>query len=148
MAAMPSNKWLDILADAVEAFLEDDPLVGLFTNTPDLSPELLLAGLTEPTFTGYARVPAVVGARRSNANGDIIIPLGTFTFQPTAGTALPQTVTGVFVAAGDPSALLLQTEMLTTPWQVTSVLSAIDIIVELYIRADQTYGIICTICTP
>jgi len=146
LSAYPTAAFLDILADAITTEAGTDLVAGLFTNEPDLGPGTLIRDLDAPTYTGYALVPLTVGTRRGNANGDIIIPLGTATFQPTNNTNLPQTVKGVYLALDGTPDVLWLAEMLDTPYQFLTSASALDIILEIYVRADQLYGMVCTTC--
>jgi len=97
LSAFPTDAFLDILATAVETEGAADLVAGLFTGEPELGPGTVLADLDQPTYTGYAAQAVTIGSRRENGNGDIILPLGTMTFQPTNNTALPQTATGVWI---------------------------------------------------
>jgi len=149
LAATPTSTFLDVIADAIEAAAADDINIGLFTGAPTLSPSTVLADLVAlaPTFTGYAIVNVPFGARRGNANGDIILPLPQASFQPTNNTNLPETVTGMYIGMeGTPDTLWLA-EMLDEPWEVVSSGSALDVISEVYIKADPNYGGYCTTCS-
>jgi len=147
LAATPTTAFLDVIADALEAALASDMNFGLFTGTPTLQPSMVIGDLPAPTFTGYAKVNVAAGTRRGNANGDIIIPFPAVTFQPTNTTDLPQTVTGSYAEAeGTPDTLWLA-EFLDEPWEVVDTGSALDIIWEIYVRADSVYGGICTTCS-
>ncbi len=138
LAATPTTAMLDTIADALEAAW-DDLVCGLYTNSPPPEPTQLYADMTQPTFTGYLRAAMTIGARRGNANGDIIEPLGMATFQPTAGTA--------FIANNATTPVLQLFEDLDTPWQVVDTGSALDIIWEAYVKADPVYGGICSTCS-
>jgi len=147
LAAQPSTTFLDILATAIETAGASNLKIGLFTNSPSLTPGLLLAGLTEPAFTGYARAAATIGTRRGNANGDIILPIPSVTFQPTADPASPITVNGYFLTQGSSPTAPWLTEYLDTPWVVEDTGSALDLILEIYVRADPDYGGVCSTCS-
>jgi hypothetical protein len=148
LAAVPTKAtFLDAIATAIETLGTTDLKIGLFTGSPTLSPDTVLADLTQPTFTEYALVAATIGTRRSDANGDIILPLGLATFQPTGGTSLPQTVTGVFVQAAASPKLWLA-EVLDTPWIVQDTGSALDVVFEIYIPGGEVWGGVCTTCSP
>ena len=121
--------------------------VGLFTGAPALSPATLLTDLTQPTYAGYAIQAAEIGAIRGDAGGDVIIPIGTSTWQPTGAVSPPQTITGFFVREVG-SATLLMSEYLPTPWVANGPLAALDVIDEIYIPAQQVWGGICTTCSP
>jgi hypothetical protein len=136
---------LDTIATALATSLATAKL-GLWTNTPTLSSSTLLADLTEPTFTGYAQVSLTTGARRSDAAGDQIIPMGTATFQPTATPTPAQTVKGVMLVAGTPSAVLWMAEYLDNPYTFAATTDALDIIYDVYVRAGTNWGGICTTC--
>ena len=147
LAATPTHQFLDRLATALETAYATNLKVGLFIGSPTLGPDLTIADLTEPGFTGYARQAATVGTRRGNANGDIILPLGTQTFQPSADPASEIIVTGWFLAEGTTPTIPEMAEYLDVPWVVDSTLNALDINEELYIRADPNYGGYCSTCT-
>jgi len=148
LAATPTTPFLDVIADAIVAAAPDDVNVGLFTGNPTLSPSTVLGDLTPPTFTGYAKVNVAFGTRRSNANGDLILPIPAASFQPSNNTDLPQTVTGISIdmedAGGD---VLWLAELLEEPWEVVTSGSALDVICEIYVRADPQYGGYCTTCS-
>lgn len=148
LAAVPSATFLDVVADAIVAGAPDDVNVGLFTGAPTLTPSTVLATLTAlaPTYTGYAVVNAAFGTRRGNANGDIILPIPAATFQPSDNTNLPQTVTGVYVSMEGTPDLLWMSELLDEPWEVVSSGSALDVIMEVYVKADENWGGVCTTC--
>lgn len=120
--------------------------VGLFTGTPTLSPGTLLSDLSQPTYAGYATQTPTIGAIRGDAAGDVIIPLGTSTWQPTGVVSPEQESTGFFVATA--AGQLLFSEFLSSPWIATGVLSALDLIDEVYIPAESVWGGICTTCSP
>ncbi len=147
LAAQPTTAVLDVLADAFEAAATTDLKMGLFTGDPTLTFATVLANLTPPAFTGYAQVAMTIGARRGNANGDIIIPLGMASFQPTAPVSPTETVTGAFILLDDTPDVLYFAEMLDTPWVVVDEGSALDVIWEVYIKADPVYGGVCTTCS-
>jgi len=149
LSASPSALFQGVIADAIEADAAADINIGVFTGTPTLTPATLLADLTAlaPAYTGYAIVNNPFGTRRSNANGDIILPVGAATFQPTNDTGLPLTVTGSYLGReGTPDVLWLA-EFLDEPWEVVNSGSALDIIWEVYVKADSIYGGICTTCS-
>lgn len=119
--------------------------VGLFTGAPTLTADTVLADLTEPTFAGYARHAITIGTLRGDAAGDIIIPLGTTTFQPTGVVSPEQIITGFFVSLTSSSELLFA-EFLQAQWSVTGPLDALDVNDDIYIPADTVWGGICAIC--
>jgi len=149
LAATPTAIFLDVIADALVAAAADDINIGLFTGAPALGPTTTLASLTAlaPAFTGYAIVNAPFGTRRGNANGDIILPLPAATFQPSDNVGLPVTVTGVYIGAEGTPDVLWMAELFDEPWEVVSSGSALDVIIEVYIKADPVYGGYCTVCS-
>lgn len=147
LAATPSTGFLDRLATALETAYATNLKVGLFTGTPTLGPDMLLSDFVEPVFTGYARAAVSLGTRRGNANGDIILPIASQTFQPTADPATPQVVTGWFLAEGASPTTPELAEFLDEPYTFASTADAMDIIEEIYIKADPVYGGYCTVCT-
>lgn len=147
LSGNPTTDFLDILATAIETAGASDLFVGLFTGSPTLGPDTVLADLPVPAYTGYARAAVTLGTRRGNANGDIIIPIAAVTFQPTNDTGLPITVTGWYLAQGAGTPTLWMAELLDEPWEVQSSLSALDINEELYIRSDPNYGGYCSTCS-
>lgn len=149
LSASPTTIFLEVIADAIEADAAADINIGLFTGAPTLTPATTLATLVAlaPGFTGYAIVNNPFGARRGNANGDVILPVGAATFQPSDDTNLPITVTGSYLGReGSPDVLWLA-EFLDEPWEVVSAGSALDVIWEIYVKADSIYGGICTTCS-
>lgn len=122
-------------------------LVGLFTNTPALSPDTVLADLVEPTYTGYARVPVAIGSRRSNSNEDVIEPVGSASFQPTDDVGLPQTANGVFLAGtiGGVVVLLLF-ENFDAAFNFNTHLNGLTINLDLFFRNGPYWGGICSTC--
>jgi len=147
LAAQPTSAFLDVLADAFEAAATTDLKMGLFTDDPTLTFATVLADLAPPTFTGYAAVAMTIGARRGNANGDIIEPLGMASFQPTVTPSPSQTVTGAYIYLDATPDVLWFAEFLDTPWVVVDTGSALDVIWEVYIKADPVYGGVCTTCS-
>jgi len=144
--AVPMHAFLDVLATAFETLFTANGKVGLFTAPATLTPDNVLADMIQPTFTGYAVSPFTPGTRRGNANGDIIIPLGTQTFQPTADPASPETVIGFFIQGGV-TPVLYFAELLPSAWVVASTLDALDLVLEYYQTADSVYGTLCTSCS-
>jgi hypothetical protein len=121
--------------------------VGLFTGAPTLTIDTVYADLTQPTYAGYATQSATIGALRGDAAGDIIIPLGTSTWQPTGAVSPEQTITGFFVFQPGTDTLLFS-EILAAPWVAAGPLSALDVNDDIYIPADSVYGGICSTCSP
>lgn len=146
LSMQPTLFFVDLVADAIEAAITGGTVkvAGLFTNDPStLNKDTVLADLTEPTFTGYARVAVAVGTRRTNVNGDQISPLGKQTFQPTATPASPQTVNGWFLEVdGD----LYGWDAFTSPFTFTTTGDALDVISEIITRCDTIWGGVCTTC--
>jgi len=147
LAATPTTQFLDRLATALETAYATNLKVGLFIGSPTLGPDLVLADLTEPGFTGYARAAVTLGTRRGNANGDIILPIASVTFQPTVDPVSEIIVTGWFLAEGASPTIPELAEYLDVPWVVDSTINALDINEEIYIRADPNYGGYCSTCT-
>jgi hypothetical protein len=119
--------------------------VGLFMGAPTLTPDTLYTDLTQPTFAGYAPQTVTLGTLRGDAAGDIIIPLGTVTFQPTGVVSPEQVITGFWVAITGSNTLLFA-EFLASAWTVTGPLNALDVNDDVYIPADQVYGGVCATC--
>jgi len=70
-------------------------LLALFVEPAPIEPTMVLADLTEATFTGYARSAAVVyGAEHINENGDAVKQVIPKEFKAT-GDAIQNTVTHV-----------------------------------------------------
>lgn len=152
---MNSAQMSDLALAAIEAAIRAADFttvkMGLFTGAPALGPGTLLATLAalEPTFTGYSRQAIAIGAVRRNANNDYIDPFPPATFQPSALTALPQTVTGYFITvtiAPGPEELWAS-EFLPAPgYTFTDTLSAISITYDFYIKNLTTWGGECAQC--
>lgn len=119
--------------------------VGLYTANAAPGVGCTFGDLTEPTFAGYSAQAVTIGALRGDAAGDVIIPLGTTTFQPTAPVSPEQVVIG-FYAVLTGTNTLLTAELLATPWPVTSALDALDVNDDIYIPADTVWGGICATC--
>lgn len=145
--AQPTLFLLDAIETAIAGLATGTPpsvwKVGLFTGTPTLSEDTVLSDLTEPAFTGYARVAMTPGTIRRDAAGNVILPLGKASFQPTADPVGTITVTGVFVVIDTD---LIVAEFLDAPWLVVNTGSAIDIIEEIYVTNGSYYGGVCTTC--
>lgn len=116
--------------------------IGLYTNNPALTVGTVLSDLTEPTFTGYARVTPVLEAEQVDAAGNQIEGFPSVHFQPTGGTGLPATVQGYFLAftptGGSP--MLLFAEQLPAPFAFTDTLTGLDIIVTFMEQNSLNWG--------
>lgn len=87
--------------------------VGLFTNTPPLTENTVLADLTQPTFAGYALQAITWSAPFQQPDGSWACQGGLYTFQATDDLT-PTVVTGVFVVSGAGTVLYLA-EMANPP---------------------------------
>jgi hypothetical protein len=99
--------------------------------TPSLS--LVLASLTEASFTGYAALLGAVGAQQnfqdpSSSNGivQIVEPLGGWHWATTASTGLPQTIYGYYLTDNG-TANLYAAALFTTPITLTASGQGVDI---------------------
>jgi hypothetical protein len=123
-------------------------VAGLFTGNPSpLTVDTVLADLVEPTYTGYARQPLLIGPLRRDVDGNFIDPLGSVSFQPSDDTSLPQTATGVFIAGdigGTP--FLLLSEFMDLPFEFTNHFFGLDVDLDMYFKNVTEYGGICTVC--
>lgn len=154
LSGQPTSAFIDHIETAIETLVSAvapaDGRIGLFTNSPVLSTATLMTDLTQPTFAGYAEVPVTVGSVRGNAAGDEILPLGMQSFQPSGAVSPAVTVNGFYLVVGT---VLWIAEYLTdaegnlAPFTFTGPLSGLDIVTELYFRAQPLYGIGCTTCT-
>lgn len=128
--------WVKQLGLLKTAYLDGGKL-GLFTNTPSITPTTVLADLTEATFDGYARVTLTTwGAAFLDPNGnyaDSVAPTGTFTL---TGTTVLETITGVFVL--DKDNVYMGAELLPTPIPLTSTGQQIVVV------AQKVFGRILT----
>lgn len=129
------------------------PSMGLFTNTPTLSAATLIADMTEPTFTGYARVALTLEAVRRNAAGSYIEGFGSAHFQPSAGTGLPQIANGYFIVftftavdhlwGAEYFTDALQTP---TPFSFNDALSGLDVLWDGMVSNVKQWGGMCATC--
>jgi hypothetical protein len=119
--------------------------VGLFSAVDSLTVDTVYADLTQMTYPGYALQAATLGAIRSDAQGDIILPLGTSTWQPTGVVDPEQVAVGFFVVIHGTNQLLFA-EMLTTAKSFAGPLDALDVVDEIYIPADTVWGGVCATC--
>jgi hypothetical protein len=118
--------WVKKLGKLKTAYY-DAGKIGLFTNTPTITRNTVLADLTEATFVGYAQVTLTTfGAAFLDPSGnyaDIVAPLAQFTM--TATTTL-QTITGYFLL--DKDGIYVGAELLPAPIPLTSVGQTISIL--------------------
>lgn len=145
-AAQATDYFLDLVADAIEAGLLL-PKIGLITALAVSSNKTVLADITQPTFAGYALIPAVPGPRRVDAPGNQIIPIDAVTFQPSGAVSPAQTAIGIFlqdtVTAVDH---LVYFELFDTPIVFASAVNARSIIMDIYVRNLPQWGGICAEC--
>lgn len=142
----PTQFLLDAIEAAIAALAvapTTDWKLGLFTNTPTLTLDTVLADLTEPVYTGYARGQLTPGTVRQDGAGNVVLPLGKASFQPTVDPVSTITVNGVFLMCGTD---LIGAEFLDAPWIITSTGSALDVIEEVYVSNARMYGGVCTTC--
>ncbi len=119
------------------------PLYGayvmLFTNTPQLSPDSVLADLTETVYTGYARqAVGAVQAAYIGASGNPTQNAPLLQFQPT-GTAVGEVIMGVALVSAAINGTLLAAEMLPDPLPMRKTTDNITVLVQL--ELDATNGI-------
>jgi len=146
-AAQVSAKYLSLIEAAMRAGALATPDLGLFTGAPSLTVNTVLADLTEPTFTGYARQALTINPLRRNANGDYIDAFDSVTFQPSAAVAPAQTVTGIFVVATLTAVdYLLMAEYLDDAVVFQSALDALQVTMDAYFTNVRAYGGICGVC--
>lgn len=140
-AAQLSALALAGIDDDIRAGTLSDLKALLFTNNPALSDATLLADLTEPTYTGYARQTITIKAARKDATGNRLLDFGLQTWQPSADPVAPVIVIGYAVlwdAAGTPK--LLQSEKFAAPQTLAAALSAFDTNVIFKLPNSLTYG--------
>lgn len=105
-----------------------DLKVGLFTNTPAIGKQLVIADLTEPTYPGYARQVCVLGAPfRDQLRG--IAALAPGLQWAMDDDTVPTIVTGVFYTYGAGPALL-GVEMIDPPIPLVDALSQFTTVLE------------------
>jgi len=96
----------NVILDALLALLidTDEQLdgaeLGLFTNAPVLSPDMVIADLTVPTFTGYLPVAVEGWAAFVDAGGVPYVRGLPVTFSPSDAVDLPQVIQGAYLFKG------------------------------------------------
>jgi hypothetical protein len=97
------------------------------------SPALVIGGLTEATFVGYAALLAAVGAQQVFTDPlsgqqciQLVEPLGGWHFNCTGGAGLPQTCYGYYFT-DNASAVLWGSALFPSPFVVTATGQSIDI---------------------
>lgn len=107
-----------LTAAAISAFYESvlgKCWVGLYqAPTPAPTPQLLLSGITECNYDGYARQPLVWFRTFLDASGPQIVVAQNMLFAPI-DAIVPNTVTGVFVVTASAGGLLYLAAALATP---------------------------------
>lgn len=147
LAAQPTSKLLALIDGYLRGGALATPSVGLFTGSPALSEATVLADLSEPLFTGYARVPVTLESIRRTINGDFVEAYQSANFQPSAGTLLPETSSGVFLVATIATVThLLWAEHFASPFVFADQYTGLDVIVAGMVRNGLLWGGICGTC--
>lgn len=89
------SAFLSLLMDEliVAANVLDGAEMILFTSTGEINSNTVVGDLTQATFATYAAAP-ITWVKSFTSGGIPFLTSGPITFQPNAGTNLPQTVTG------------------------------------------------------
>lgn len=90
------------------------PSLGLFTNNIVPTFTTVLAGLTEPTMTGYARAVPTFATMYGKPDGSIVLNTELVEFSAPSD-ATGQIIYGYFITDGGSPEKLLITELFTTP---------------------------------
>lgn len=123
------------IASAV--LLGADLHAGIYTNTPVITKQNVVADLTEPTYAGYVRQLVVMGpVIRDPVNG--ISALAAGLVWQEGGAITPVTINGVFYTYGAGN-LLLGIDPFPTPQNLVDGLSAFTTILQ-YIQSSQNQG--------
>jgi hypothetical protein len=117
--------------------------MGLFTNQPALTKTMLLAALTQPTYTGYALQALTWSAAERNAAGSISTHSALMNWM--MGDALtPTTVYGYFIC-NTAGSVLLAAEYFPAPQALADTLSYFGVVSE-WSANNQNAGQ-CTVVT-
>lgn len=115
-----------------------DLKAGLFTNTITPGKTLVIADLTEPTYTGYVRQTVVMGPPvRDPINGIVSIGEGLLWQEET--TASSEIITGIFYTYGAGPALL-GVEVFDNPIGLADLLDAFVTVLQ-YIQSSENAGL-------
>jgi len=147
LLAQVTDAFLSTINTALRGGILATPDMGLFINTPTLTVDSLLADLTEPTYTGYARAALVLEAVRKDLLGSYIQPFASALFQPTNNTNLPEQINGYFVMATIAAVdTLLYAEYFDSPEVLSTSASGISVIFDGYVKNLLTWGGYCAVC--
>jgi hypothetical protein len=115
-----------------------DLKAGIFTNTPTITKQMVIADLTVPTYAGYAGQTVVMGpVQRDPVNGICSFAAG-LVWQET-GAITPVTITGIYYTYGA-GPLLLAVEIFDTPQTLVDALSAFTTVLQ-YIQSSENPGL-------
>jgi hypothetical protein len=124
-------------AIAAATVLGADMKAGLFTNTPVIGKDMVIADLTEPTYASYVRQLVVMGAAVRDPVTGIASVAASLNWQET-GAVTPVVITGVFYTYGA-GPLLLGVELFPTPIALNDLLDAFTTVLE-FIESNQNPG--------
>lgn len=113
---------------------------GLFqAPTPFPTPALVMSGITECNYDGYARQLITWFPPFIDALGPVDLAARNMHFVPTDSTN-PNTATGVFIATALTGGTLLLSAMLVTPAALGSILQALDVAPVFQLAFNANYG--------
>jgi hypothetical protein len=135
---------MDALTQAsVSAFYESvlgKTYCGLFiAPTPAPTPGLLMSGITEANYDGYARQPLVWFAPFLDSAGPADAAAQNLHFSPSDAN-VPNTITGAFVASALTGGQLLLAAAFATPVALTSPLLALNLAPVFQLPFTVNYG--------
>lgn len=135
---------LDALTQAsVSAFYEavlGKTYIGLFiAPTPAPSPQLLLSGITEANYDGYARQPLVWFPPFLDVSGPYVASAQNLHFSPS-DALVQNTITGAFIATALSGGLLYMAAAFATPVPLPSPAYAVNLAPVFQLPFTQIYG--------
>lgn len=114
--------------------------LGLFqAPTPVPTSNLVMSGVTECNYDGYARQAISWFPPFVDAAGPIDLAGHNLHFVPTDSTA-PNTATGVFIASASTGGVLLLSSLLVSPVGLQSILQAVDVAPVVQFPFTANYG--------
>jgi hypothetical protein len=121
-----------LIADATA--LGADLKAGLYTNTPTITKQMVIADLTEPTYAGYVRQSVLMAPpSRDPQNG--IVSVGAALIWQEGGLITPETIRGIFYTYGA-GPLLLGVEPFAVSQNLVDALSAFTTVLQ-YIQSSE-----------
>jgi hypothetical protein len=114
--------------------------LGLFTNNIVPTYQTLLAGLTEPTMTGYAQATVTFAAVFGKPDGSIVLQTELVEFpSPTDNTG--QIIYGYFLTDGATPANLLAAELLAAPVNLNNPPVSLVLSAQFAVRPANNNGL-------